>query len=135
MNSKKWTHFFNDKSGSLLILTEIQILSTYFFFLHEQTKTFWFIFQRPWAVSLKITVFCDTCNVSNFFLVDFFTFYFSFWCSLILNGWLVGSLKCHTSPPRSPWGTRRGGGGWGEGGRLYSQETSMKIAKVLFYVH
>ena len=49
-----------------------------------------------------------------YFLGYFLTFSFFLWCSLILNSWLVGSLKCHTSLTRNPWGMRGGGGGgWG----------------------
>ena len=57
MNSKKWTHFFNDKSGSLLYYWKFNTF--YLFFFPSRTnnyKTFWFIFQHPWAISLKITV-------------------------------------------------------------------------------
>ena len=40
-----------------------------------------------------------------YFLGNFLTFSFFLWCSLILNSWLVGRLKCHMSPLRNPWGS------------------------------
>ena len=102
--------FFNEKSGAIYYrkFKYFQLIS---FSFTNKYKTFWFIFQHPWAISLKITVFCVTCNVSNLFFRLLFDFFFFLWCSLILNSWLVGSLKCHTSLPRNPWGTR--GRGWG----------------------
>ena len=56
MNSKKWTHFFNDKSGSSPYYRKFKYFLLISFSFTNKYKTFWFIFQHPWAISLKITV-------------------------------------------------------------------------------
>ena len=72
MNSKKRTHFFNDKSGSLLYCWKFKYFLLISFSFTNKYKTFWFIFQHPWAISLKITVHIIFVLLVMFLIIYFF---------------------------------------------------------------
>ena len=110
MNSKNEVIFlmtnqvycFNTRIQNL----KFPVLKQYYLLISftKKYKTFSLIFQRLWAISLKMTLFCVTCTVSNvFFQSTFWLFLFFYCCSLMLNSLLVSSLKCHTSPHPNPW--------------------------------
>ena len=67
MNSKKWTHFFNDKSGSSLYYWKFNTFYLFFFPSRTNIRLFGSYFSIHELSHLKsLYYFCVTCNVSKY---------------------------------------------------------------------